>query len=152
MKIGEECSTDGQTGVCGAANSICHDGECRCINETLYEPRWDGEACLPIKNTWNSESCSDGIGTPEDGSGEECKGADWGYEYSGDVMKDLPSHPLDGIANVVACPQGMHTTLPNDYEDSDFMGGKEPKCTESKCIVVSRSREFVIVTTDPVHI
>lgn len=132
VKIGEKCASAGDKGVCGASNSICRDGRCECINETLYEERWDGEACLPIKNAWASESCSDGIGTNKEGSEGTCKGANWGYDYSGDLLKDLQSHPLDGVANVIACDEGKHISLPNAYDDSDFMGGKAPKCVPIK--------------------
>ena len=57
-KVGERCSTDGDTGICGALNSFCTMTTKRCECENDDVPVWGGERCANVQTTTAGETCS----------------------------------------------------------------------------------------------
>jgi len=125
-KIGESCTTDDTTGVCGASNSDCVNGECTC--DSGFEARWGGEECLNKQTPYPTETCSASLGAACGGSSSCASNGAWNGAYSGTPVSDLPNSPFDDVPNVCACATGFRTVIPNDYDLGAFVGSKVPTC------------------------
>jgi len=118
-KIGESCTTDDTTGVCGASNSDCVNGECTC--DSGFEARWGGEECLSKQTPYPTETCSASLGAACGGSSSCASNGAWNGAYSGTPVSDLPNSPFDDVPNVCACATGFRTVIPNDYDLGAFV-------------------------------
>ena len=129
-KIGQECSTDGTKGVCGASNADCVNNVCVC--DAGFETRWGGEECLSKQVPYPTESCGSSLGAACGGSSTCAANGAWNGQYTGTLVSLLQNTPYDDTPNTCACPSGYRTELPNDFYEASFMGGSIPKCVKSK--------------------
>lgn len=120
-KYDESCSTYDDSGICGAPNSECVDGKCRCKNN--FKPMWGGEFCgdpeslMPTETALSGDTCPRGLGVTRSGAASY-----------------LPFQIMDHAPPSCACSPGTHTGLPNSFDDTSgyFLGKKRPMCVSGK--------------------
>lgn len=120
-KYDESCSTYDDSGICGAPNSECVDGKCRCKNN--FKPMWGGEFCgdpeslMPTETALSGDTCPRGLGVTRSGAASY-----------------LPFQIMDHAPPSCACSPGTHTGLPNSFDDTSgyFLGKKRPMCVSAK--------------------
>lgn len=119
-KIGESCSHNDETGICGADDSFCNnDNECQCDSGKVA--MWGGEHCGDPTDVFATEqhtaedSCTGGPSNVE------------GTSYD-------PLQVLDSIPKSCACSAGSYTDLDNTFDAtvSYFVGKKFPTCRTAK--------------------
>ena len=125
-KIGESCSTENDKGVCGAINSECADGTCKCKGG--YVSMWGGEACFQYPLTTFGETCSSSLGMCA--TQNQCKK---GASFS-------PNSVLDHTAPLCGCSENQQLQLPNSLSASWYTGRKVPLCVDGKKSTTSNTK------------